>query len=198
MTMAFESEAVSPLQARAAELNARLSGAHPSEILRAAIAEFGAQGRLALVSSFGAESAVLLHLAAWTLLFSLPYLLDSAHDNKRAPHENSADSRHSIYFTIIMNATWVLYFYFNALLLVPFYIYRKKYWQFALIQLLVLGWLMLQLYLVSYFVFGESHFHSRSVMFNFFIYLFITYATFENNNRANFSFFELNFFMCAM
>ncbi len=116
---------------------------------------------------------VLLHLAAWTLLFSLPYLLDSAHDNKRAPHENSADSRHSIYFTIIMNATWVLYFYFNALLLVPSYIYRKKYWQFALIQLLVLGWLMLQLYLVSYFVFGESHFHSRSVMFNFFIYLFI-------------------------
>jgi phosphoadenosine phosphosulfate reductase len=62
--MAFESEVLeaSPLEARAAELNARLRDAHPSEILRAAVAEYG--GRMALVSSFGAESAVLLHLAA--------------------------------------------------------------------------------------------------------------------------------------
>jgi phosphoadenosine phosphosulfate reductase len=61
--MAFESEALSPVQARAAELNARLLHAHPREILRAAVEEYGA-GKLALVSSFGAESAVLLSLAA--------------------------------------------------------------------------------------------------------------------------------------
>ncbi len=60
--MAYESEALTPGQARAAQLNARLRDAHPSEILRAAVAEYG--GRLALVSSFGAESAVLLHLAS--------------------------------------------------------------------------------------------------------------------------------------
>jgi len=63
--MAFESEIVdvpSTLEARAAALNAQLRDAHPSEILRAAMAEYG--GRIALVSSFGAESAVLLHLAA--------------------------------------------------------------------------------------------------------------------------------------
>ena len=62
--MAFEAEALSPLQARAMELNARLRDAHPSEILRAAIDEYRQNGKLALVSSFGAESAVLLHLAA--------------------------------------------------------------------------------------------------------------------------------------
>jgi phosphoadenosine phosphosulfate reductase len=62
--MAFEAEALSPLQIRAAELNASLRNAHPSEILRAAFAEYGQAGKLALVSSFGAESAVLLHLAA--------------------------------------------------------------------------------------------------------------------------------------
>src|ERR1700761_3397785 len=62
--MAFEAEAPSPLQARAAELNARLRDAHPSEILRAAVEEYRQDGKLALVSSFGAESAVLLHLAA--------------------------------------------------------------------------------------------------------------------------------------
>jgi phosphoadenosine phosphosulfate reductase len=64
--MAFESEvvevAVDPLEARAAVLNARLRDAPPTEVLRAALAEYG--DKLALVSSFGAESAVLLHLAA--------------------------------------------------------------------------------------------------------------------------------------
>jgi phosphoadenosine phosphosulfate reductase len=72
--MAFESEvlnveasvgalgAVDPLAARAQALNAQLRDAHPREILRAALAEFS--GHIALVSSFGAESAVLLHLAA--------------------------------------------------------------------------------------------------------------------------------------
>jgi phosphoadenosine phosphosulfate reductase len=50
------------LSARVQALNARLRDAHPSEILRAALAEYA--GHIALVSSFGAESAVLLHLAA--------------------------------------------------------------------------------------------------------------------------------------
>src|SRR6478609_9189907 len=62
--MAFESEALSPVQARAAELNARLRDAHPREILRAAVEEYRGSGKLALVSSFGAESAVLLSLAS--------------------------------------------------------------------------------------------------------------------------------------
>ena len=46
----------------AARLDAELRHAHPSTILRAAVDTYG--DRLALVSSFGAESAVLLHLVA--------------------------------------------------------------------------------------------------------------------------------------
>ena len=45
-----------------ATLNARLRDAEPLEILRAAVDRHGR--RLALVSSFGSESAVLLHMAA--------------------------------------------------------------------------------------------------------------------------------------
>ena len=48
------------VETRAQVLDARLRHAHPREILEAAVAEFG--DRLALVSSFGAESAVLLHM----------------------------------------------------------------------------------------------------------------------------------------
>jgi phosphoadenosine phosphosulfate reductase len=46
----------------AARLDAELRHAHPRTVLEAAVAELG--DRLALVSSFGAESAVLLHLAS--------------------------------------------------------------------------------------------------------------------------------------
>lgn len=59
MTMLDESE----FAVRAAVLSARLEGAAPQDILEAAI--HGAfPERIALVSSFGAESAVLLHLVA--------------------------------------------------------------------------------------------------------------------------------------
>ena len=49
-------------QTPAGRLDARLRHAEPLEIIRAAVAEYG--DRLALVSSFGAESAVLLHMVA--------------------------------------------------------------------------------------------------------------------------------------
>jgi len=74
--MAFESDAlvedahVEPprrdealsLEAAARTLNTRLHEASPQAILAEALSAFA--GRLALVSSFGAESAVLLHMAA--------------------------------------------------------------------------------------------------------------------------------------
>jgi phosphoadenosine phosphosulfate reductase len=56
--MAFEVETPDLV----AELNASLRNASPQEILKAAIDLYG--DKLALVSSFGAESAVLLHMAA--------------------------------------------------------------------------------------------------------------------------------------
>jgi phosphoadenosine phosphosulfate reductase len=59
--MAYDQEALGPGDI-AASLDRRLRDAEPRAILTAAVEAFGA--RLALVSSFGAESAVLLHLAA--------------------------------------------------------------------------------------------------------------------------------------
>ena len=50
-------------EADAALLNARFAGVETREMLRAVIRE-GLAGRIAVVSSFGAESAVLLHLIA--------------------------------------------------------------------------------------------------------------------------------------
>jgi len=52
-----------PNAALAAKLNERSVGLHPIEILRLAVTELF-PGRIALVSSFGAESALLLHFIA--------------------------------------------------------------------------------------------------------------------------------------
>jgi phosphoadenosine phosphosulfate reductase len=57
--MAYDGQDTADLAAR---LNAELRDAEPQQILSAAIDLLG--DRLALVSSFGAESAVLLHMAA--------------------------------------------------------------------------------------------------------------------------------------
>lgn len=50
------------LEALAADWSARFADSNPQELLRAGVARFG--GRIALVSSFGTESAVLLHMLA--------------------------------------------------------------------------------------------------------------------------------------
>jgi phosphoadenosine phosphosulfate reductase len=61
--MAFDQfDRVETVDMLAARLDTRLRDATPQEIIRVAVETFG--DRLALVSSFGAESAVLLHMAA--------------------------------------------------------------------------------------------------------------------------------------
>lgn len=64
MSLAFDNSVEQPVRAAsiAANLDEALREAHPTTIIEAALETFGK--RLALVSSFGAESAVLLHLAA--------------------------------------------------------------------------------------------------------------------------------------
>ena len=65
MSVAYDSttqQQTPGLQTLAARLDAELRHAHPRTVLEAAVAQFG--DRLALVSSFGAESAVLLHLVS--------------------------------------------------------------------------------------------------------------------------------------
>jgi phosphoadenosine phosphosulfate reductase len=58
--MAYDNTSAAGAPSLAERLDAELRDAHPAEILKAAVEHYG--DRLALVSSFGAESAVLLHM----------------------------------------------------------------------------------------------------------------------------------------
>ena len=64
MSLAYDTPVRRPESAQeaAARLNVELRNAHPREVLQAAIDTLG--DKLALVSSFGAESAVLLHMVS--------------------------------------------------------------------------------------------------------------------------------------
>jgi two-component system, LytTR family, sensor kinase len=114
---------------------------------------------------------VLLHTAAWTLLFSLPYLLRSPENEK--PQASSAAKGAGSYFSWIMNFSWVAVFYFNAYVLIPRFIYKKKYGQFTVAHAVTFVCVLLEIYLLFTLLFKPFLYNSRMVFFNFLIYLFI-------------------------
>ncbi|MFT3934619.1 MAG: histidine kinase [Chitinophagaceae bacterium] len=114
---------------------------------------------------------VLLHVAAWTFFFSLPYLLRSPEHDNRPKTEERPDA--STYFSWILNFSWLAVFYFNAYVLVPrFILHRKKYWQFTAAQIVTYLAILTEVYLLSIFFFKRTDFESRAIFFNLLIYVF--------------------------
>ena len=85
---------------------------------------------------------VLIHIASWLVVFSLPYLLRLIYD-QNAP-KNPA-SQGFLYLTFLTGLLWAATFYLNAYLLVPKFLNRKKYlWYFIL--LIVLFYLIINIH----------------------------------------------------
>ena len=115
---------------------------------------------------------IILHTAAWVLLFSLPALLTSSH-NSEQPHAPKENDLVKTIFVWAMNGTWVLFFYINALVLIPRFVYKNKYGLFVTIQSLILIELLTQSALLFGAMSDKEHFVlGRHILFNFFIYLF--------------------------
>ncbi len=115
---------------------------------------------------------VMLHAAAWILLFSLPFLLRPVYENNKTPAPNPDQKAFTIlYFS---NAIlWIGFFYLNAHLLIPRLLYRRKYWRLsgmlflALLCLVSFGWLYFKLFIV------HTEFRWRnSILFTIFTFLF--------------------------
>jgi two-component system LytT family sensor kinase len=116
---------------------------------------------------------ILLHIAAWVLLFSLPALLTSSHNSEQPKEAKESDLLNTI-LVWTMNGTWVAFFYLNALVLIPKFVYRNKYG----VYIAILALILLELLTQSAFLFGfmtnwEHFVLGRHVLFNFFIYLFM-------------------------
>ncbi|HLX91908.1 MAG TPA: histidine kinase [Puia sp.] len=115
----------------------------------------------------------LIHAAAWALLFSLPHLLSSAGNPKQPPQKDSRRDSLGIYFSVIMDFSWIVYFYLNAYIIVIRFLYKKKYWQFALVEVICISILVTEAGLLFRFIFGAGLFNLRGLLFiNILIYLF--------------------------
>jgi two-component system LytT family sensor kinase len=67
---------------------------------------------------------IVLHAAAWIVVFSLPYLLRPPYDPQRV---RNPDQEGFLYLNLITDFFWVALFYLNAFALTERFIYKKKY-----------------------------------------------------------------------
>jgi len=88
---------------------------------------------------------ILLHVAFWILLFSLPFLLQGPNENRR-PQDRWISGSNAMLFYLVNNATWVGLFYLNVYFFVPKFFTTKKYFAYAtvlivsLFAMIMLGW----------------------------------------------------------
>ncbi len=78
---------------------------------------------------------ITLHTAVWILMFSLPFLLRPSYDSNKA-HLQEQPHYDWLYMYSCMAIVWIAFFYANAYVFIPKYIYTKKYWLYLASQLL--------------------------------------------------------------
>lgn len=124
------------------------------------------------VAWYSKKWKVILHAAAWILIFSLPYLLRPSVNNEDTPKH--AGNNHNYYFSLVMNLSWIALFYFNALFLIPRLVYKKKYWLYASVLIITFGWLITQTWILFQLFMDPADYNIRKhLLFSFFIFLFI-------------------------
>jgi two-component system LytT family sensor kinase len=121
---------------------------------------------------------IALHLAAWTLLFSLPFLLRPSYENNNSHNAHSQNDSNSIIKYLLTDLLWVSFFYLNAYLLIPMLIYKKKYWEYSLLQvaifmaLIICDWILFKTFLKD-----RTYQLKPAILFVLFPYLFVWAAS---------------------
>lgn len=81
---------------------------------------------------------VLVHAAAWLLLFSLPFLLRTSH-NPSGPKPGPVESNFLLLMQVASDAFLIIIFYLNALILIPRFLYKRKYSLYTLSLIICLA-----------------------------------------------------------
>ncbi|MEP6682910.1 MAG: histidine kinase [Parafilimonas sp.] len=118
---------------------------------------------------------VLLHIVCWLILFSLPFLLRTSYKSEhKAPQP---DDMAFLYFYFVGSFAWVMLFYVNAYVFLPFLLKSKKVFHFIVLQVLALA--------VVYF--------THLLYFN----LFITHQSFKTVNFFTYNIFPYFFILAS-
>ena len=114
---------------------------------------------------------VLLHIAAWLLLFSLPFLLRPSMNNR--PPNQEQQTGITILRYILNDLIYVGFFYLNAAVLIPKFIYRRRYRDYAIIAGIAFPCVLFLTWLIFFKLMGMPGFNlSGHILFNFFFFLF--------------------------
>jgi len=131
---------------------------------------------------------VLLHMAAWLLLFSLPFFLRPSMNNRQPEEQHSTLS----FIRYILNdLIYIGFFYLNAIVLIPRFIYRRRYREYAGLLAIAFPSLLLITWLVFFKLFDMPRFNlSGHILFNFFFFLFFlagstAYRMIRDRTRAD-------------
>jgi two-component system LytT family sensor kinase len=117
---------------------------------------------------------IFMHAAAWTLLFSLPFLLHPTSDNNIEHRQHHEDDFNSILKYLITDLIWISIFYLNAYVLIPLFIYTKKYTEYTLLQVIIIVTLIGSDWAFFTLLIHGKNFQLRpAILFAIFSYLFI-------------------------
>ncbi|MDQ0108888.1 sensor histidine kinase YesM [Chitinophaga terrae (ex Kim and Jung 2007)] len=116
------------------------------------------------------------HALAWLILFSLPYLLKPSIDHEE---HNRVDEKHLweiyVYCAFIF---LIIFFYFNAWVLVPRYVYKKKIAKFLAFVLGILAFMCLSRYGFEKLALKPHEIDIKPIiLFEFFIFISILSAS---------------------
>ncbi len=117
--------------------------------------------------------SVVLHTAVWIILFSMPYLLKPSLNENR-PHNRDAEPALVHLRYALNNTIYILFFYFNAVYLLPRFIFKGRYKQYISFIVAIFLFILLITWFLFFSMMSQDHFNIRGhILFNFFFFLFI-------------------------
>lgn len=131
----------------------------------------------------------MLHIVAWALLFSLPFLLRSFEAHRPGPR-GGGQSSPSLHF-IFNGLLWMVFFYLNAQVLIPRLVYKRKFWFYGLALLSSYGlWLVIGRLTYPLLRKPDTFHWSSHLLVTFFMFLFFfacstAYRTFRDKIKSD-------------
>ncbi len=114
-----------------------------------------------------------IHAVAWMALFSLPVLLRQSHNPNDVSTPKPENTSAMFIISLVNEAMLIALFYLNALLLIPRFLYKKKYLFFSLAIIFYYGFYVVALWAL-WKNFTQMHFALKThLVVSILIFLFI-------------------------
>ena len=133
---------------------------------------------------------VVLHIAVWVLLFSLPYILKPSLNESRPATEKAEPALVHLRY-ILNDLIYIGFFYLNAFYLIPKFIYKRSYKRYAAVIISSFIIILFITWSIFFLFMSMQRFNIRGhILFNLFFFLFFfagstAYRMIKDRTRAD-------------